>query len=127
MSNTPQQREKAVREVRVVKGGGGGDVGAVEGGDESGEEKVGSGEIWTIVKRVLRQLTIVKRVLRQLTAGHRNIKKSQALSALSALDISPIKRSHLTSGVGMAAKLSKICDGINKTELNVEELLPIDC
>ena len=46
--------------------------------------------------------------------------------ALSALDISPI-RSHLTSGVGMAAKLSKICDGINKTELNVEELLPIDC
>ena len=45
MSNTPQQREKAVREVRVVKGGGGGDVGAVEGGDESGEEKVGSGEI----------------------------------------------------------------------------------
>ena len=126
MSNTPQQREKAVREVRVVKGGGG-DVGAVEGGDESGEEKVGSGEIWTIVKRVLRQLTIVKRVLRQLTAGHRNIKKSQALSALSALDISPIKRSHLTSGVGMAAKLSKICDGINKTELNVEELLPIDC
>ena len=117
----------AVREVRVVKGGGGGDVGAVEGGDESGEEKVGSGEIWTIVKRVLRQLTIVKRVLRQLTAGHRNIKKSQALSALSALDISPIKRSHLTSGVGMAAKLSKICDGINKTELNVEELLPIDC
>ena len=79
MSNTPQQREKAVREVRVVKGGGGGDVGAVEGGDESGEEKVGSGEIWTIVKRVLRQLTIVKRVLRQLTAGHRNIKKSQAL------------------------------------------------
>ena len=69
MSNTPQQREKAVREVRVVKGGGGGDVGAVEGGDESGEEKVGSGEIWTIVKRVLRQLT----------AGHRNIKKSQAL------------------------------------------------
>ena len=69
MSNTPQQREKAVREVRVVKGGGGGDVGAVEGGDESGEEKVGSGEIWTIVKRVLRQLT----------AGHRNIEKSQAL------------------------------------------------
>ena len=53
MSNTPQQREKAVREVRVVKGGGGGDVGAVEGGDESGEEKVGSGEIWTIVKRIL--------------------------------------------------------------------------
>ena len=101
----------------MVKGGGGGDVGAVEGGDESGEEKVGSGEIWTIFKRVLRQLT----------AGHRNIKKSQALSALSALDISPIKRSHLTSGVGMAAKLSKICDGINKTELNVEELLPIDC
>ena len=47
--------------------------------------------------------------------------------ALSALDISPI-RSHLTSGVGMAAKLSKICDGIKfKTELNVEELLPIGC
>ena len=45
--------------------------------------------------------------------------------ALSALDISPI-RSHLTSGVGMAAKLSKICDGI-KTKLNVEELLPIGC
>ena len=42
--------------------------------------------------------------------------------ALSALDISPI-RSHLTSGVGMAAILSKICDGI-KTELNVEELCP---
>ena len=103
---------------------------------ELGEAMVGSGEIWTIfkrvlqilkiVKRVLRQLTIVKRVLRQLTAGHRNIKKSQALSALSALDISPIKRSHLTSGVGMADKLSKICDGI-KTELNVEELLPIGC
>ena len=79
MSNTPQQREKAVREVRVVKGGGGGDVGAVEGGDESGEEKVGSGEIWTIFKRVLQILKIVKRVLRQLTAGHRNIEKSQAL------------------------------------------------
>ena len=75
MSNTPQQREKAVREVRVVKGGGGGDVGAVEGGDESGEEKVGSGEIWTIVKRVLRQLT----------AGHRNIKKSQALKRSTRL------------------------------------------
>ena len=75
MSNTPQQREKAVREVRVVKGGGGGDVGAVEGGDESGEEKVGSGEIWTIVKRVLQQLT----------AGHRNIKKSQALKRSTRL------------------------------------------
>ena len=75
MSNTPQQREKAVREVRVVKGGGGGDVGAVEGGDESGEEKVGSGEIWTIVKRVLRQFT----------AGHRNIKKSQALKRSTRL------------------------------------------
>ena len=46
---------------------------------ELGEAMVGSGEIWTIFKRVLQQLTIVKRVLQQLTAGHRNIKKSQAL------------------------------------------------
>ena len=46
---------------------------------EFGEAMVGSGEIWMIFKRVLQQLTIVKRVLQQLTAGHRNIKKSQAL------------------------------------------------
>ena len=45
------------------------------------------------------------------------------LKKRGALDMSPIKRSDLTSGVGMAAKLSKICDGI-KTELNVEELCP---
>ena len=69
----------------MVKGGRRGDVGEVEGGDESGEEKVGSGEIWTIVKRVLQQLTIVKRV-----------------------------------------RVNKIFNGI-KTELNVEELLPIGC
>ena len=37
------------------------------------------------------------------------------LKKRGALDMSPIKRSDLTSGVGMAAKLSKICDGI-KTE-----------
>ena len=46
---------------------------------ELGEAMVGSGEIWTIFKRVLQILKIVKRVLRQLTAGHRNIEKSQAL------------------------------------------------
>ena len=60
-------------------------MGAVEGGDESGEEKVGIGEIWMIFKRVLQQLTIVKRVLQQLTAGHRNIKKSQALKRSTRL------------------------------------------
>ena len=52
---------------------------------ELGEAMVGSGEIWTIFKRVLQILKIVKRVLRQLTAGHRNIEKSQALKRSTRL------------------------------------------
>ena len=114
------------------EGGGGGDVGAVEGGDESGVWG-GDGGQWGDLDDIQASASTTHDSQASASTTHSWSQEYQKVTslekvnhALSALDISPIKRSHLTSGVGMAAKLSKIFNGI-KTELNVEELLPIGC
>ena len=111
------------------EGRGGGDVGAVEGGDESGVWG-GDGGQWGDLDDIQASASTTHDSQASASTTHSWSQEYQKVTslekvnhALSALDMSPIKRSHLTSGVGMAAKLSKICDGI-KTELNVEELCP---
>ena len=101
------------------EGGGGGDVGAVEGVDEGGGGG-GEGGQWGDLDDSQASASTTH----SWSQEYQKVTSLEKVNhALSALDMSPIKRSHLTSGVGMAAKLSKICDGI-KTELNVEELCP---